>query len=118
MNLQRARQLFNGQPVRETPTERLIHILEASIELVSMEENNFDWSSWEDAAAAEAELLGLVNLLKAGTLPERLKVAVLFAVTGPLQEVSLSSGWANTFLRLAGTFDEVEALLWDTADFS
>ncbi|AHZ67982.1 hypothetical protein OU5_0903 [Pseudomonas mandelii JR-1] len=83
-----------------------------------MEENNFDWSSWEDAAAAEAELLGLVNLLKAGTLPERLKVAVLFAVTGPLQEVSLSSGWANTFLRLAGTFDEVEALLWDTADFS
>jgi hypothetical protein len=54
----------------------------------------------------------LVSTLKSGVLPERLKFAVLFAPTGPLQEVSLSSGWAKTFLKVADKYDEVEALLW------
>jgi hypothetical protein len=30
---------------------------------------------------------------------------VLFAPTGPIQEVSISSGWGNEFLDLAERFD-------------
>ncbi|HEX8181606.1 MAG TPA: hypothetical protein VF525_18845 [Pyrinomonadaceae bacterium] len=34
---------------------------------------------------------------------------VLFAPTGPMQEVSLSSGWGEEFLALAERFDEAMA---------
>lgn len=112
MNLERAKQLIQGPPNQGTPTERLIHILEASVELIALEDNDFSWSGWENEEDAKAELLGLIDLLKNGTLPERLKVAVLFAPTGPLQELSLSSGWAATFLKVADKYDEVETLLW------
>jgi len=30
---------------------------------------------------------------------------VLFAPTGPIQEVSLSSGWGDAFLKIAEQFD-------------
>jgi len=32
-------------------------------------------------------------------------MSVLFAPTGPIQEVSLSSGWGQGFLKLAEDFD-------------
>ena len=34
---------------------------------------------------------------------------VLFAPTGPIQEVSLSSGWENDFIELANRFDDAVA---------
>jgi hypothetical protein len=112
MNLDRARQLIHGELNQDFPIESLIHVLEAAIELISLPDNDFCWSSWEDEEQAKRELLGLVSTLKTGVLPERLKFAVLFAPTGPLQEVSLSSGWAEPFLKVAEKYDEVEALLW------
>lgn len=112
MNVGRARQLLQEGINHETPIESLIHVLEAAIELIGLPDNDFCWSSWEDEAQAKGELLGLISVLKSGGLPNRLDVAVLFAVTGPLQELSLSSGWANTFLKLADKYDDVEALLW------
>jgi len=44
-------------------------------------------------------------VLERGELPDRLAMRVLFAPTGPLQELSLSSGWAQEFLELADAFD-------------
>ncbi|MCX5509668.1 MULTISPECIES: hypothetical protein [Pseudomonas] len=87
-------------------------ILEASIELVSIPGNDFCWSYWADESEAIQELQSLLDLVKAGTLPERLKLTVIFAPTGPLQETSMSSGWAETYLKIAERFDQVEALLW------
>jgi hypothetical protein len=46
-----------------------------------------------------------IAVLEAGQLPHKLELAVLFAPTGPMQEVSLSSGWAQEFLALAARFD-------------
>jgi hypothetical protein len=37
--------------------------------------------------------------------PAELSLSILFAPTGPIQEVSLSSGWGGEFLKLASTFD-------------
>ena len=112
MSLDRTKRLIHGELNQEFPIESLIHVLEAAIELISLPDNDFSWSRWEDEEQAKSELLGLVSTLKSGVLPERLKLAVLFAPTGPLQEVSLSSGWAEPFLKVAEKYDEVEALLW------
>ena len=112
MSLDRTKRLIHGELNQEFPIESLIHVLEAAIELISLPDNDFCWSRWEDEEQAKSELLGLVSTLKSGVLPERLKLAVLFAPTGPLQEVSLSSGWAEPFLKVAEKYDEVEAVLW------
>jgi hypothetical protein len=104
--------LLQGTAECNSAVESLILILEAAVELVSIPGNDFCWSYWADELTAKAELQALIHSLKTGTLPERLNVAVLFAPTGPLQELGMSSGWAETYLKVAGKFDEVEGLLW------
>lgn len=54
----------------------------------------------------------LLSVVEAGELPDRLKVSVLFAPTGPIQEASLSSSWKEAFLRVAEKFDHTEKELW------
>lgn len=66
--------------------------------------NDFSWSSWEDQLAALAELDHHLAALAVGQIDE-LALDVLFAPTGPLQEVSLSSGWGDDFLVLAERYD-------------
>jgi hypothetical protein len=39
----------------------------------------------------------------------RLTLNVLFAPTGPIQEVSISSGWADEFLAIAREYDRAAA---------
>lgn len=98
---------------KNEPVENLIEILHSSIELLSIPNNDFCWSSWEDSTQAINEIEELIVTIQNGYLPERLDVSVLFSATGPIQEVSVSSGWAETFLRVAKKFDEVEKMLWD-----
>ena len=112
MNLNRAKQLIHEGIDRDNPTESLIHVLESAIELVSIPDNDFCWSSWSSEQEAKQEIQSLISIVKNGALPSRVKISVLFAPTGPLQEVSLSSGWAEAFLKIAEKYDEVEALLW------
>lgn len=92
--------------------ELLASVLEASIELLSLEGNDFFWSSWHDAHEALIEVRSLLTRIKNGSLPKRPEVAVLFAPTGPIQEVSLSSGWAETFLKIAERYEYAERHLW------
>jgi len=61
---------------------------------------------------SKQEILGLIGSVKNGVLPEQEKISVLFALTGPLQEVSMSSGWAEVYLKIANKYDEVESILW------
>ena len=114
MNLERTKELIHGKINKKDPMGSLVHVLESAIELVSLPDNDFSWSSWEGAEEARAEIKDLIRLVKRGCLPERVKVSVVFAPTGPLQEVSLSSGWGEPFLKLAEKYDEVEKLLWKT----
>ena len=88
---------------------RLISVFEEARELLADPGNDFAWSSWSGREDALAEVDGLLSSLRRGVLPERLSMEVLFAPTGPTQEVSLSSGWGETFLALAGRFDEAMA---------
>src|SRR5262245_8683922 len=80
--------------------QQLANVLRETRSLLALPDNDFAWSSWGNAEAALAELDGLVATLEAGQLPSRLTIPVLFAPTGPIQEVSLSSGWGDEFLAL------------------
>jgi hypothetical protein len=83
----------------------LINVLRRARALLAFPDNDFAWSSWEDADAALAEVDRHIAAVESGDLPPQLNLAVLFAPTGPIQEVSLSSGWAYEFLDLASQFD-------------
>ncbi len=112
MKLDRTKELIHGTIDKADPYGALVLVLESATELVQLPENDFCWSYWEDAEEATREISKLLNLARSHTLPERVEVAVLFAPTGPLQEVSLSSGWAEPFLKVAEKYDEVERLIW------
>lgn len=83
----------------------LVAVLREARGLLSIPGNDFAWSSWEDAGEALREVDGLIAAIEGGRLPPRLDMSVLFAPTGSIQEVSLSSGWAEEFLTLASRFD-------------
>lgn len=93
-------------------TEELIEVLSAALVLLKRPENDFAWSSWESADDAIKEIEGIIARINMGNIPKRVDVSVLFAPTGPIQEVSLSSGWADEFLSLAERFDAVERRIW------
>ena len=109
--LDRTQQLL-GNPDASDPRVLLADVLRSALELLSLPDNDFAWSSWRDQTAATTEVKSLLSLVEAGGLPDRHSVSVLFAPTGPIQEVSLSSGWADTFLKVAECYGRAERLLW------
>jgi hypothetical protein len=112
MQLDRTKELIHQGIDLSNPFHGLAHVLEAALELISLPDNDFAWSSWANEFEAKTEIQSLLELVRSGNLPERIKVSVLFAPTGPLQEVSLSSGWGEPFLKVAEAFDKVEARIW------
>jgi hypothetical protein len=85
---------------------KLIFVFEETRRLLALPENDFTWSSWENKEAALDEIDGVLSALRSGSLPAESTLEVLFAPTGPVQEVSLSSGWGDDFVRLSALFDE------------
>jgi len=98
--------------------QAVIEVLNEACHLLARHSIDFSWSSWEDADAALAELKDLIGRLQAGHILNRTNVEVLFAPTGPIQELSLSSGWAHEFLRLADSFDVAIRNLYGDAQLS
>jgi len=87
--------------------DALLTVLRDTRLLLARPENDFTWSSWEDTDAALREIDAVIALVSNGALPDRRQLAVLFAPTGPIQEVSVSSGWGEMFLELAERLDAV-----------
>lgn len=86
----------------------LILFLKETRAFIARDHNDFTWSSWIQQAHALSEIDSIITELENDTVPE---VGVLFAPTGPIQEVSLSGGWGNEFLELAERFDKEYAIL-------
>ena len=85
----------------------VVTILRDTRLLLARPENDFAWSSWENAEAALREIDALIASVSDGALPDRRQLAMLFAPTGPIQEVSINSGWGEMFLELAERLDAV-----------
>jgi len=88
--------------------QELITVLKQVRVLLALESNDFSWSSWKDQDHAISEIDSIIKSLENGSIPE---IRTLFAPTGPIQEVSLSSGWAKEFLELTERFDQVYEIL-------
>ncbi|WP_238013109.1 hypothetical protein KZZ52_38975 [Dactylosporangium sp. AC04546] len=82
----------------------LLTVLADTRALLARPGNDFTWSSFGDTASALAELDAFTAAVRAGA-PAPTGLRVLYAPTGPIQEVSLSSGWGDEFLDLATRFD-------------
>lgn len=83
----------------------LIDVLQQARLLLVRPDNDFAWSSWKDAPAALCEIEGIISQLESGIIPKRSDIELLFLPTGPIQEVSLSSGWGQEFIELSNQFD-------------
>ena len=83
----------------------LIAVLREAQEFLAMPGNDFVWSSWDGAEQGIQELNGHIAGVEAGEPVRRIRLETLFAPTGPLQEVSVSSGWGQEFLNMAKRFD-------------
>ena len=68
--------------------------------------NNYRWSTWKGPEDALRELDAIEKTIAGGSVPTR-ALKLLFAATGSLQELSVSSGWGNEFLRLATRCDTI-----------
>ena len=77
--------------------------------MLSRPGNDFVWSGWDGRDEALRELDEKIAAVLRGPLPDRLGLCVLFAPTGPIQEVSVSSGWGKEFLAVAARFDAAAA---------
>jgi hypothetical protein len=84
---------------------KLISVFEETRALLEAPDNDYSWSSWNDREAALAEIDEILYALRNGSLPSELTLEALFAPTGPIQEVSLSSGWGKVFIELSERFD-------------
>ena len=87
--------------------DALLTVLRDTRLLLARPENDFTWSSWENAEAALREIDELIAIVSNGAWPDRRQLSVLFAPTGPIQEVSVNSGWSEMFLELAERLDAV-----------
>ncbi|GAA0713284.1 hypothetical protein GCM10009105_16660 [Dokdonella soli] len=82
---------------------KLVSMLQEFRGLLARPDNDFSWSSWENSETALREIDAFISVAKSGAVPD---LGILLVPTGPAQEVSLSSGWADEFLTLA---DRIEA---------
>lgn len=87
----------------------LLDIFRRARALIERPDNDFGWSSWDGVEAARAEIDALIARLEHGELPAGRGMEVIFAPTGPMQELSLSSGWGQAFCDLADEFDAAVA---------
>ena len=88
---------------------RLVEVLQETRGFLARPSNDFAWSRWDSAQDALGEIDNLIKRIQAGDMPDRLDLRVLFAPTGSIQEVSLSSGWGQEFIELADKFDSAIA---------
>jgi hypothetical protein len=90
-----------------TQMAKVIVILNEIQDWLSEPGNHFAWSSWDNAEAALAEIDDVIAQINQDEFAALQRLKILFAPTGPIQDVSLSSGWGEDFLRLADHFDEI-----------
>jgi hypothetical protein len=85
--------------------EAVLNILQETRAFLARPENNFDWSGWANGEAALKEIDSLIASVRTGTLSDPKQFVWFFGPTGPVQEVSLRSGWGDEFLELATRID-------------
>lgn len=89
--------------------QTLLSILQEARTWLALPDNDFGWSRWKDSNEALADLDRHIQNIREDRGFTPIDLAGLFAPTGPIQEVSISSGWGTPFLDLAARFDGAHA---------
>jgi len=87
------------------PKPSLVAVLAEARARLADPRNDFTWSSWEGTEDALAELDRHIASVEKGEIPLR-SLSVIFAPTGPMQEVAVQSGWGGELLAIVDRFDE------------
>jgi hypothetical protein len=85
----------------------LLSVLIEARELLARPGNEFAWSKWRSMEEALEEMDRHIAIVDQGQPLEKFRLNLLFAPTGSIQEVSMSSGWSRQFMDLATRFDDV-----------
>jgi hypothetical protein len=96
-----------GERVSTHRKAKLVCVLQEAMVNLCRPENDFVWSKWDNAATATTEVASHIDAIERDDLSRLSDLALLFAPTGAIQEVAVSSGWGTEFLALATKFDEV-----------
>lgn len=91
-----------GEPEART---MLLNVLRHAKRLLARPENDFRWSRWDNASEAIAEVEVFISQIEASRPLDVRALSALFAPTGQIQQISLSSGWSGQFLRVASRLD-------------
>jgi hypothetical protein len=83
----------------------LVKVLQEARGLLACPTNDFMYSQWDDEREATAHIDAVLERIRRGDRVNLSDLALLFAPTGSIQEVSESSGWGSHFLELATRFD-------------
>ncbi len=87
--------------------EEVARILESVLEVVARPDTDVSWSSFDEPEQAVAELRDLIRRVRQPDPDPAVwqRISLLFAPTGSLQEISISSGWGQGFLSVAQRMD-------------
>jgi hypothetical protein len=99
---------MNDEQMQKVKIE-LMSILDEVISLISLEQNDFSWSSWSGVQAALDDIEIYREMIGKNDFRCIPALQIVFAPTGPLQELSISSGWGDRFLVIADRFDRAVA---------
>lgn len=98
-----------SSPRTEPLRAEWIALLRAVRARVGQPDNDYGWTTWADGSAAQAEIDRLLGPLQAGSPLDRAALTLLFAPTAALQELAMSSGWVEEYLRWATEADRLLA---------
>jgi hypothetical protein len=88
---------------------KLVSVLHEAQAVLCRPQNDFAWSKWDDPTTAVTEIDSHIAAIERDDLSRLSDLALLFAPTGAIQEVTESSGWGTEFLALASRFDKAAA---------
>jgi hypothetical protein len=88
---------------------QLLSVLRETQAVLRRPGNDFAWSEWDNAQEALSMLDSHIAAIEQEDISRLSELSLLFAPTGSIQEVSVSSGWGEEFLGLAARFDKAAA---------
>ena len=86
--------------------DQLISVLRRTQAILQNPANDFVLSGWRNAKEAVADIESHIARIQAEDRSKLFELRLLYAPTGNIQEVSVSSGWGSSFLVLAERFDK------------
>ena len=91
---------------------QVLAVLDEVIDRLGRQDADYSYSSFASPESGIAEIDGYRDQFRAGVL-RPVMLPLLFAPTGPIQEVAISSGWGDRFAELEAqidaAFDQIQA---------